>query len=214
MHISAFDLDHTLLKANCSYQFGKYLFQKGHLTCFQVFYLILCYGFHSVGLLSTQRLHFLSFKTIFKAQSGVLFSGLVSEFLDVCLQGLLSIPVLEAFQKAKQEGHYTAIFSNSPDFLVAPIADRLGFDLSVSTPYLVNASGFFVSVGTVMDGLKKASALKALANHLQVTQENIYAYSDSHQDLPFMEAAGHPIAVRPDRLLKYISTRRGWATLS
>jgi phosphoserine phosphatase len=40
-----------------------------------------------------------------------------------------------------------------------------------------------------------------------------WAYSDSHTDLPFLEAVGHPVAVNPDRALRRIARERGWPIL-
>jgi phosphoserine phosphatase len=40
------------------------------------------------------------------------------------------------------------------------------------------------------------------------------AYSDSHTDVPFLEAVGHPVAVNADRRLKRIARVRGWPTIS
>jgi phosphoserine phosphatase len=39
------------------------------------------------------------------------------------------------------------------------------------------------------------------------------AYSDSHTDLPFLEAVGHPVAVNPDRALRRVAMERGWPVL-
>jgi phosphoserine phosphatase len=39
------------------------------------------------------------------------------------------------------------------------------------------------------------------------------AYSDSHTDLPFLEAVGHPVAVNPDRELRRLAAERGWPVL-
>jgi phosphoserine phosphatase len=39
------------------------------------------------------------------------------------------------------------------------------------------------------------------------------AYSDSHTDLPFLEAVGHPVAVNPDRALRRVARDRRWPVL-
>jgi hypothetical protein len=39
------------------------------------------------------------------------------------------------------------------------------------------------------------------------------AYSDSHTDLPFLEAVGRPVAVNPDRELRRIAAQRGWPVI-
>ena len=40
-----------------------------------------------------------------------------------------------------------------------------------------------------------------------------WAYSDSHTDLPFLDAVGNPVAVNPDRQLRRIAAERGWPVL-
>jgi hypothetical protein len=39
------------------------------------------------------------------------------------------------------------------------------------------------------------------------------AYSDSHTDIPFLEAVGNPVVVNPDRALREIALDRGWRIL-
>jgi len=39
------------------------------------------------------------------------------------------------------------------------------------------------------------------------------AYSDSHTDVPFLEAVGRPVVVNPDRELRRIAAERGWPVL-
>jgi phosphoserine phosphatase len=39
------------------------------------------------------------------------------------------------------------------------------------------------------------------------------AYSDSHTDLPFLEAVGRPVCVNPDRALRRIAAERRWPVL-
>lgn len=213
MFISAFDLDHTLLNVNSSFHFGRYLFKSGRLTPTQAFYLTSCYCAHKVGFVGLDRLHHLNFNVLFRGVSKKIFEECASKFLDLHLQAHLYAPVFEVLKKAQRAGHYTALLSSSPDFLVDAIAARFAFDLSASTSYLTDSSGCFSQCGLIMHGTAKASLLKDLAKRLQVSKANIYAYSDSHLDLPFLDAAGCPVAVRPDRLLRTISKRKGWTII-
>jgi phosphoserine phosphatase len=51
---------------------------------------------------------------------------------------------------------------------------------------------------------------------LQVAEEQgfdlaaSYAYADHHTDVPFLETAGHPVAVNPDKGLRQVAEERGW----
>lgn len=59
-------------------------------------------------------------------------------------------------------------------------------------------------------GPAKAGALAALAAERGLELDASTAYSDSHSDLPFLEAVGSPVAVNPDRDLRRVAGERGW----
>jgi phosphoserine phosphatase len=40
-----------------------------------------------------------------------------------------------------------------------------------------------------------------------------YFYSDSHNDLPLLEAVTHPVATNPNQVLRGLAQERGWAVL-
>ena len=65
-----------------------------------------------------------------------------------------------------------------------------------------------------LHGEGKAAALRELAGASTAsTSTASTAYSDSHTDLPFLEAVGNPVAVNPDRELRRIAEERGWPVL-
>jgi hypothetical protein len=59
----------------------------------------------------------------------------------------------------------------------------------------------------------KAAAVRELAAQEGFDLEASTAYSDSHTDLPFLEAVGNPVVVNPDRQLRRIAEDRGWPML-
>ena len=63
-------------------------------------------------------------------------------------------------------------------------------------------------------GAGKAAAVRELAEREGIDLAASTAYSDSHTDLPFLEAVGHPVAVNPDRALRRVARERGWPILS
>ena len=56
-------------------------------------------------------------------------------------------------------------------------------------------------------------ALEELASAQGLDLARSTAYSDSHTDLAFLEAVGHPVAVNPDRALRRVVRERGWPAL-
>jgi len=59
----------------------------------------------------------------------------------------------------------------------------------------------------------KASCIRELAAKRGFDLAECTAYSDSHTDLPFLDAVGHPVVVNPDRELRRIAGERGWPIL-
>jgi phosphoserine phosphatase len=55
--------------------------------------------------------------------------------------------------------------------------------------------------------------LREVAQREQIDLAASTAYSDSHSDLPFLEAVGHAVAVNPDRALRRCAAARGWPVL-
>jgi phosphoserine phosphatase len=59
----------------------------------------------------------------------------------------------------------------------------------------------------------KADGLRELAEAEGFDLAECTAYSDSHTDVPFLEAVGHPVVVNPDGALRRIAAERGWPVL-
>ncbi|MEW8093315.1 MAG: haloacid dehalogenase-like hydrolase, partial [Candidatus Thiodiazotropha endolucinida] len=62
----------------------------------------------------------------------------------------------------------------------------------------------------------KQGKVNRLRNWLHDHHENLrgsWFYSDSHNDLPLLEAVEHPVAVDPDEILSGIARERNWRIL-
>ena len=94
------------------------------------------------------------------------------------------------------------------------IADDLGFDGAVGSTCgdRVEASTrdarFSPCYGSV-----KADVVREIAARDDIDLTLSTAYSDSHTDVAFLEAVGHPTAVNPDAKLREIARERGWPIL-
>lgn len=134
-------------------------------------------------------------------------------FLDTFLSSSLYLPALIALFEAQKRGDYTVILSNSPDFLVEPLAQFFQVDEWGSTQYTVDKEHRLCKIAKLMEGMNKAVYLSELARHFQLSKESITAYSDSYHDLPFLLEAGCPVAVNPDRKLLKIAHLRNWSVI-
>ena len=65
----------------------------------------------------------------------------------------------------------------------------------------------------VLHAERKADCVRAVAESEGFDLADCTAYSDSHTDIPFLEAVGHPVAVNPDRELRRTAREQGWPVL-
>lgn len=198
MSASLFDLDHTLLRVNCSYRFGAYLYKQRFFSFFTMFFLVILYASHKAGFLSLSGLHQKNFDLIFRGRNFASIEQSIEAFLDKELDDSLYPPAIERLQNALKNGHRTVLLSSSPDFLVRSIAKRLNIPEWHATVYALDREGKFSSIPFVLQGNDKAAYAHSI-------QEHVTAYSDSELDLPFLEAANVAVAVNPSKkLLRYV----------
>lgn len=111
----------------------------------------------------------------------------------------------------RREGRELVIATTSPDDLVRPLAEALGFDDIVATHYARTDGVFEGSVdGHYVWGKGKLAAVREWAEAHGIDMAESYAYSDSWYDLPLLKAVGHPVAVNPDPRLAVAAAARRW----
>lgn len=209
-----FDLDHTLLKKNCSFSFGLYLYQQNYFSFWKLVTSLSDYVWHKWGVLSLQDLHDNSFKRLFKGHPQEEIAVHVVNFLNSYLDSLLFEPLLLRLKAAQKEGDHVLILSSSPDFLVREIARRLSVTKWKSTGYETDNAGKFSKISQVMDGKNKAQLVYELAKELSIPLAAVTAYSDSLLDLPLLKIVGEPICVYPNKSLKKICSKNCWEIIN
>ena len=60
----------------------------------------------------------------------------------------------------------------------------------------------------------KVKRLKLWLDKHDYQPDESWFYSDSHNDIPLLRAATHPVAVDPDETLQREATRQGWPVIS
>ncbi len=93
------------------------------------------------------------------------------------------------------------------------ISRELGFDGALASQAEVEEGVYTGRLERRLYGFEKRVALEELANAQGLDLASSTAYSDSHTDLAFLEAVGHPVAVNPDRALRRVVRERGWPAL-
>jgi HAD superfamily hydrolase (TIGR01490 family) len=138
---------------------------------------------------------------------------LVGDSMETVLRPLVYEEPLRLLQQHRERGECCYIVSATLQEIVDHIATDLGFDGAVgSTCEIVDG----VYTGKSLRGVHgegKVEALRELAAEHDLDLAASTAYSDSHTDIPFLEAVGHPVAVNPDKRLRRIAGERGWPVL-
>lgn len=213
MHLSVFDLDHTLININSSFHFGLYLYRQKFFSFSKLVACLSDYARHKWLGLSVQTLHARAFARLFKGHALSDIRHHVDQFLTEHLTSFLYEPVVQRLKAAQTQGNYTLILSSSPDFLVGAIAHRLGVSQWKATVYQADTKGKLMSIAHVLEGQDKADYLKNLAHQMRVPLSATTVYSDSYLDLPVLKIAGQAIGVDPDSHLKRVCLQNGWEIL-
>lgn len=114
----------------------------------------------------------------------------------------------------RREGRKVVLATTTPHDLVAPFAERLGFDDVIATRY-AEAEGRYTGAleGNFVWFFGKLDAVRRWAAEHGVSVADSWAYSDSVYDAPLLSAVAHPHAVNPDPRMRVLAIARRWPIL-
>ena len=139
--------------------------------------------------------------------------SLVADALEPVLRPLVYAEPLHLVEQHKERGEPVYIVSATLQEVVQAIADDLGFDGALGTVCEVRDGVYTGRTRRALHAANKAEGVRELAEAKGFDLAECTAYSDSHTDVPFLEAVGHPVVVNPDGELRRIAAARGWPVL-
>ncbi len=209
-----FDLDQTLLAGFSATAFIRERLVSGRMSPREI-------GESLVGSLSfaTGRMGFSGFMAATTAAYRGLAETVMQEIGEEVFEKHLATqiyPESRALVRAHQEmGHTVAIISSATPYQAEPLAREMGIQHVLCTRLEVE-DGIFT--GRVLHptcyGEGKAVAARELAAEHGLDLDESYFYSDSHEDLPLLEAVGRPRPLNPNRSLLQIAKERKWPVRS
>jgi HAD superfamily hydrolase (TIGR01490 family) len=138
---------------------------------------------------------------------------LVAEAIEPILRPLVYAEPLQLLEHHRERGESVYIVSATLQEIVQAIADDLGFDGALGTVCEVVDGAYTGKAVRALHAENKAACVLELAESRGYELAACTAYSDSHTDIPFLEAVGHSVAVNPDRALRRVAAERGWPVL-
>jgi HAD superfamily hydrolase (TIGR01490 family) len=139
--------------------------------------------------------------------------ALVADAMEPVLKPLVFAEPLELARGHRERGEPVYVVSATLQEIVEEVASELGFDGAIGSTCEARDGVYTGRSLRACHGAGKAAAIRELAAQEGLDLAVSTAYSDSHTDLPFLEAVGRPVAVNPDRELREIAVDRGWPIL-
>jgi HAD superfamily hydrolase (TIGR01490 family) len=130
--------------------------------------------------------------------------------MEPVLRPLVYGESLRLVETHHERGEPVYIVSATLQEIVAHVADDLGFDGAIGSTCEIVDGVYTGRSLRATHGENKADAVRELAERDDLDLATSTAYSDSHTDVPFLEAVGHPVAANPDKKLRRIARERGW----
>lgn len=154
---------------------------------------------------------------LFEAFKGIsrdrLFS-LGEEYCERILFEHLYPRAVEMLEANRAAGIEPVLVTGSPDFIAIPLARHLGIEHVASNRLIFSrgrATGRLAE--PIMAGDDKAVWCANWALEHDVDLADCWSYADSHYDIAFLAATGHPVAVNPNRKLHSAATSRHWPVI-
>ena len=207
-----FDLDNTLINANCGLRTLVHYFFSGKIGLFQAFRMGISYLLYK--LRGSDPVRF--FSSIYRFMEGRSYeqeSKACSDFFTKNLEKRIFLEAKELVEEHRQKGHLIVIITNSVEFKINRIRELLSPDIIIATTLKTDKGLFTGEVERVSFGKNKLKFAKELAEEKGIDLKASYAYSDNSSDIALLDAIGHPVAVNPQPRLKRYARQKGWKIL-
>lgn len=125
-------------------------------------------------------------------------------------------PLMTKVVAAHQErGHTVAMSSSALTMHAGPVARHLGIEHVLCNHFEVDAAGKLTGqlVRPIIWGRQKATAVMDFSAARNIELAGSFCYADGTEDLPLLDAVGHPNAVNPRPGLAAAAARNGWPVL-
>lgn len=218
MALAVFDLDHTLIDGDSDTLWCDFLIGEGVLDgpVFSARNSELERGYRA-GSVSVAAFCAFYIGTL-AGRTAQEWAALRQRFWQQQVQPRICPGTAALLQQHRERGDLLVLSTATNRFLTELTAAGLGFEHLIATECEQDEQGRFTGRprGTPNMRAGKVERLTAwLARQGEPqTLADAHFYSDSINDLPLLQAVGHPVVVDPDERLRQHAQRRSWPVLS
>lgn len=218
--LAIFDLDHTLLQGDTDTLWCEYLLDRKLLPASFAKTNLQLQAQYRCGQVSPQDFSRFYAQTLaaFPVQT---LHQLRADFTAQVIRPCVKPRVANLLAHHRAQGDVLVLSSATSYYLIALTGQLLGFEHVLGTELGVAADGLFTgqTQGVLNMREGKVTRLTAWLHDQGWAQDSAilqhaYFYSDSINDLPLLQAVGHPVAVDPDPLLRQTALDLQWPILS
>lgn len=214
MTLAIFDLDNTLLAGDSDYLWGEFLVEQGladdsYFSENQRFYEA-----YEQGTLDIYEFLEFSLRPLSRHDMATL-EGLHQQFMQEKIKPIVLPAATELINHHRNQHHTLMIITATNRFVTQPIADHLNIPHLLATEAQILDGRYTGKVENTP--CFKQGKVERLQHWLRQNQENLdnsWFYSDSHNDIPLLEAVTHPVAVDPDQALREHAQNKSWKIIS
>ena len=216
MNIALFDLDNTLIKGDSDYQWGNYLVENNYVD--PKLYKEKNENFfeqYRKGTLCAREFAEFSYEPLTKYDFKTLIS-IRKKFFEEKIKPLILPKAIDLIKFHKERKDILAIVTATNSFISRISADYFEInDLLASEPEFIDNkfTGRLHGEPCFQEGkVLKVKEWMKLNNYK--SYDDIYFYTDSHNDIKLLEYCTIPVAVDPDNILKELSKKNNWTIMS
>lgn len=215
MSLAIFDLDNTLLSIDSDHAWGEFLLEQGAVD--PVAYRDANDRFmadYEAGTLDIHAFLEVALKPL-ADNSPEQLAAWHQQFMASKIEPHILPKGEELVARHRSRGDTLLIITATNRFITGPIAERLGVDdLIAVEPEIVDGRYTGRVKGTPSYREGKVVRLEEWLADKELTLDDAWFYSDSHNDLALLEKVDHPVAVDPDPSLREVAEARGWRIIS
>ena len=218
MNLALFDLDNTLLAGDSDFEWAQFLIDKGVLDA--EVHAARNTEFYRQYREGTLDIHeFLDFQLAPLARHDrAELEHWHDEFMRARIQPMITVAARERVARHAAAGDLLAIVTATNSFVTGPICRELGIPHLIAT-IPAQTMGRFTGKPRGLPAFRdgKVARVEAWLESLGLWWGSFaesWFYSDSHNDLPLLEAVSHPVAVDADETLAALAAARGWSRIS
>ncbi len=207
--LALFDLDYTILSGDSEAMWSRFLFEKGVIDKEFLIRMTDYYHAYDSGHLDIHEYEALLLYPLTIHPIHKLFEWRAEYLRQVRLA--VRPNIMRRVKRFRVLGFTLMLITASNNFIAEPIAKLLRFPHLICTQIRQKSNRFTAEIeGIPAFREGKVQRLEHWLAQSEMTLDESWGYSDSHNDLPLLTRVEHPVAVLPDPVLRAYANQHGW----